>query len=129
VLPRLRSDLLDLFEGIATDTLSECHVDIDDKVALGVVLASDGYPGKYETGKEIHGLENVKNAYVFQAGTKQKGSKLLTDGGRVMTVTAFGKSLDHAVANAYAAVDQISFEGKYNRTDIGKVSLRVKAKA
>lgn len=128
VLPRLRSDLLNMFDGIATRTLSECHVDIDDKVAIGVVLASEGYPGKYETGKEISGMEQVDNAYVFQAGTQKDGDKLLTAGGRVMTVTAMGKSLDHAISNAYSATDKINFEGKYNRTDIGKVSLRVKSK-
>lgn len=129
ILPRLRSDLLDLFEGIATGTLSECHVDIDDRVALGVVLASEGYPGKYQTGKEISGLENVNNAYVFHAGTAMEKDKLVTAGGRVMTVTAFGKSLDHAAANAYAAANTIEFEGKYNRIDIGKVPLRVTQKA
>ena len=129
ILPRLRSDLLDLFEGIATSTLSECHVDIDDRVAMGVVLASEGYPDKYKTGKTITGMENVQNAYVFHAGTKMRGDELVTDGGRVLTVTAFGKSLEHAAANAYAGVKEIEFEGKYNRTDIGKTQLRVSQKA
>jgi phosphoribosylamine--glycine ligase len=129
ILPRLRSDLLDLFEGIATGTLSECHVDIDDRVALGVVMASEGYPGKYETGKEITGIENVQNAYVFQAGTAQKDDKLITAGGRVLTITGFGKSLEHAAANAYAGVNEIEFDGKYNRTDIGKTPLRTTQKA
>ena len=120
ILPRLRSDLLDLFEGIATGTLSERHVDMDDKTAVSIVLASEGYPGEYERGKPIGGLELVRDAYVFQAGTKQKGETLLTDGGRVLAVTGMGKDLESAIASAYRSAALIDFEGKTMRADIGQ---------
>lgn len=125
VLPLLRSDLLDLFDGIATGTLSECHVDMDDRTAVCVVLAADGYPGPVEKGHPIAGLELVNDAYVFQAGTAMKGDSLVTNGGRVMCVTAFGKDLEHAIANAYKHASLIAFEGKTMRTDIGHDLLRV----
>ncbi len=119
ILPRLRSDLLDLFEGIASGTLSERHVDVDDRTAVTIVLASEGYPGDFEKGKPIGGLDMVRDAYVFQAGTKLKGSTLTTDGGRVMAVTGMGKDLESAIASAYRQAAVISYEGKYMRTDIG----------
>lgn len=119
ILPRLRSDLLDLFEGIATGTLSERHVDVDDRTAVSIVLASDGYPGKYETGHEIGGLDLVRDAYVFQAGTTVKNGKLLTNGGRVLAVTGMGKDLENAIASAYRQAAVIDYEGKYMRADIG----------
>jgi len=119
ILPRLRSDLLDLFEGIATGTLSERHVDMDDKTAVSIVIASEGYPGEFERGKPIGGLELVRDAYVFQAGTKQKGETLLTDGGRVLAVTGMGKDLESAIASAYRSAALIDFEGKTMRADIG----------
>lgn len=125
VLPLLRSDLLDLFDGIATGTLSECHVDMDDRTAVCVVLAADGYPGPVENGHPIAGLELVNDAYVFQAGTAMKGDSLVTNGGRVMCVTAFGKDLEHAIANVYKHAALIAFEGKTMRTDIGHDLLRV----
>lgn len=125
VLPLLRSDLLDLFDGIATGTLSECHVDMDDRTAVCVVLAADGYPGPVDKGHPIAGLELVNDAYVFQAGTAMKGDSLVTNGGRVMCVTAFGKDLEHAIANAYKHASLIAFEGKTMRTDIGHDLLRV----
>ncbi|MBK9146766.1 MAG: phosphoribosylamine--glycine ligase [Flavobacteriales bacterium] len=120
ILPRLKSDLLDLFEGIATGTLSERHVDVDDRTAVTIVLASAGYPGEYEKGKPITGVEQVRDAYVFQAGTRTKNDSLVTDGGRVLSVTGIGKDLESAIASAYRAADTISFEGRYRRDDIGK---------
>ena len=119
VLPRLRSDLLDLFEGIASGTLSERHVDVEDRTAVTVVLASDGYPGTFEKGHPINGLELVRDAYVFQSGTTSKGDRLLTDGGRVLSVTGMGKDLESAIASAYRQAAVIDFEGKYQRPDIG----------
>ena len=127
VLPRLRSDLLDLFEGIATGTLSEGHVDVDDRTAVTLVLASEGYPGDYETGKPIVGLELVRDAYVFHAGTVMKGDQLCTNGGRVLVLTAFGKDLEHAIASAYRSAALIAYEGKSMRTDIGHDLIRVPA--
>jgi len=119
ILPRLRSDLLDLFEGIASGTLSERHVDVDDRTAVTVVLASEGYPGDHETGHPITGLELVRDAYVFQSGTAIKGEQLVTAGGRVLSVTAFGKDLEQAILSAQRSAALIVFEGKYVRTDIG----------
>lgn len=119
VLPRLRSDLLDLFEGIATGTLSERHVDVDDRTAVCVVLASEGYPGDFVKGKPIVGLELVRDAYVFQAGTAMKGDRLVTNGGRVMAVTGMGKDLESAILSAYRSAALIAYEGEYVRGDIG----------
>lgn len=119
ILPRLKSDLLDLFEGIASGTLSERHVDVDDRTAVSIVLAAEGYPEEYEKGKTILGVEMVRDAYVFQAGTRLKGDKLVTNGGRVMTVTGMGKDLESAIASAYRAASVIAYDGKYMRDDIG----------
>ena len=121
ILPRLRSDLMDLFEGIASGTLSERHVDTDDRTCVTVVMASEGYPGEYETGRPIEGIEAVMNAYVFQAGTAEnKRGELVTNGGRVLAVSGFGKDVEQAVANTYRNVVMIDFEGRTVRTDIGK---------
>lgn len=124
ILPRLRSDLMDLFEGIATNTLSERHVDVDDRSSATVVLASDGYPGKYGSGKPIVGLEMVQGALAFQSGTALENGRLVTKGGRVLAVTAFGKDLEHAILHAYANAALIDYEGKTHRTDIGHDLLR-----
>lgn len=126
VLPRLRSDLLDLFEGIATGTLSERHVDVDDRTAVTIVMASEGYPGKVVTGRDIGGLELVREAYVFHAGTAEKDGQLVTAGGRVLAVTAFGKDLEQAIASAYRSASLIDFEGKVMRTDIGHDLVRMR---
>ncbi len=126
ILPRLRSDLLDLFEGIAHGTLSERHVDVDDRTAVTIVIASEGYPERYEKGKKVIGLDLVRDAYVFQAGTKLNADgELLTDGGRVMAVTGFGKDLEQAILSAYRSAALITFEGKYVRSDIGKDLVRI----
>jgi phosphoribosylamine--glycine ligase len=119
ILPRLRSDLLDLFEGIASGTLSERHVDVDDRTAVTVVLANAGYPETFETGNPLVGLELVREAYVFQSGTIQKGDRLVTAGGRVLSVTSFGKDLEQAILAAQRSAALIEFEGKYLRSDIG----------
>jgi phosphoribosylamine--glycine ligase len=126
VLPRLRSDLLDLFEGIATGTLSERHVDVDDRTAVTIVIASEGYPGKVVTGRAIGGLELVREAYVFHAGTAEKNDQLVTAGGRVLAVTAFGKDLEQAIASAYRSASLIDFEGRVMRTDIGHDLVRMR---
>ena len=120
ILPRLRSDLLDLFQGIASGTLSECHVDTDDRTCVTVVMASEGYPGEYETGRLIEGIEAVTNAYVFQAGTAEnKRGELVTNGGRVLAVSAFGKDVEQAITNTYRNVIMVDFDGRIVRTDIG----------
>ena len=124
LMPRLRSDLLDLFEGIASGTLSERHVDVDDRTAVTIVLASEGYPGDYPKDLPIVGLDLVKDALVFHAGTAQKDGQLVTAGGRVLSVTAFGKDVEQAIANAYRNAALISYSGKYCRSDIGHDLVR-----
>lgn len=119
ILPRLRSDLMDLFEGIATNTLSERHIDMDDRTCITVVLASEGYPGHYETGRPIVGLDLVQDAHVFHSGTALRGDELVTNGGRVLGITAFGKTLEHAMLNVYKNAALIDFKGRTLRMDIG----------
>ncbi len=129
MLPRLRSDLLDLFEGIATGTLSERHVDVDDRTAATVVLASEGYPGEVRKGLPIAGLDLVREAHVFHAGTARQGDQVVTDGGRVMALTAFGKDVEQAIANVYRSVPLIEYDGMYFRRDIGRDLVRAPQQA
>ncbi len=123
VLPRMRNDIVEVFEACIDGTLDQIDLDFEDNAAVCVVLASDGYPVKYEKGFEIRGLENFRGRdgyYVFHAGSAFKDGKIVTGGGRVLGVTAKGENLKAARANAYQAVDWISFENKYYRKDIGK---------
>lgn len=119
VIPRLKSDLLDLFEGVATNTLSECDIQFMDKAACTVMMVSGGYPGDYEKGKQIFGLNTVTDSLVFHAGTTFDGPAVLTAGGRVLAVTSYGKNLDSALEKSYESVANIEFEGAYYRKDIG----------
>lgn len=125
ILPRLRSDFLDLLEGIATNTLSERDVDTDPRSTAGVITASGGYPESYEKGKEVFGLQNITqdDGIVFHAGTKSDGPKVITSGGRVLCSTAYGKNMEKAIQSAYKIAEQISFEQSYYRKDIGKELL------
>lgn len=123
VLPRMKNDIIDVFESCVDGRLDEIDLEFEDNAAVCVVLASDGYPEKYEKGFEITGIDavNAKEGYhVFHAGSKFENGKLVTNGGRVLGVTAKGKDLVEARANAYAATELISFENKYMRHDIGK---------
>ena len=129
ILPRLRSDLMDLFEGIATGTLSERHVDVDDRTCVSVVLASEGYPGEVATGRAIHGLQEVRDALVFHAGTVEGPQGLATAGGRVLVVTAMGKDLEHAILNTYTQAAAVTFQGRQLRTDIGHDLVRQPARS
>jgi phosphoribosylamine---glycine ligase len=121
ILPRLKSDLLDLFEATIDGTLDRRTIEWDERAAVTVVLASGGYPEKYDVGKEIHGLDLVASAtdvHVFHAGTRKENGTVVTAGGRVLAVTALGESVAAARARAYEAVAQISFEGCHYRRDI-----------
>lgn len=120
VMPRLRSDLLDLFDGISTETLSERDIDIDDKVAATVMMVSGGYPEAYEKGKEIKGLHQVDQSIIFHAGTRSDGPVILTNGGRVLAVTSLGRNIAEATKKSYANLEKIQFEKAYYRFDIGK---------
>ena len=122
VLPRLKTDLLSIFEAIIDERLSEINVEWADNSAVCVVLASGGYPKSYKKGFEISGIddaESLGNVIVFHAGTACREDKFITNGGRVLGVTAIGKDLDDAIAKAYAAVKKISFQDMHYRKDIG----------
>ena len=124
VLPRMKNDIVDLFEACIDGTLDQVDLQFEDNAAVCVVLASDGYPEHYEKGFPIHGLEHFKDAdgyYVFHAGSKfDADGQIVTNGGRVLGVTATGKTLKEARTNAYKATEFITFDNKYMRHDIGK---------
>ncbi|PKR81882.1 phosphoribosylamine--glycine ligase [Brumimicrobium salinarum] len=120
ILPRLRSDLIDLFEGVATNTLSERDVEFDPRSAATVMMVSGGYPEKYEKGKTIYGLNAATESLIFHAGTASDGPAVRTAGGRVLAVTSFGKDIETAVENTYESISNIEFENAYFRKDIGK---------
>ncbi|MCC8140516.1 MAG: phosphoribosylamine--glycine ligase [Lachnospiraceae bacterium] len=124
VLPRMKNDIIDVMEACVDGTLKDVELEFEDNAAVCVVLASEGYPVKYEKGFEIRGLEKFQGKdgyYVFHAGSKfSADGKIVTNGGRVLGVTATGKDLKAARANAYEAVKWIDFDNKYCRSDIGK---------
>jgi phosphoribosylamine--glycine ligase len=121
LLPRMKSDLLPLLEATIDGNISECAIEWDTRAAVTVVLASAGYPGKYETGKTISGLDDaakLENVQIFHAGTRRANGEVKTAGGRVLAVTALGSSLEAARARAYEAVSRIYFENCHYRRDI-----------
>lgn len=123
VLPRMKNDIIDVCEACIDGRLDEVDLQFEDNAAVCVVLASDGYPVKYDKGFLIDGLDSFKDKegyYVFHAGTKQTAAGVVTNGGRVLGITAKGDDLLQARANAYAATEWISFDNKYMRHDIGK---------
>lgn len=123
VLPRMKNDLIEVIEACVDGTLDKIDLQFEDNAAVCVVLASDGYPVQYEKGLPISGLEEFKKHdgyYCFHAGTKFDGEQIVTNGGRVLGVTAKGKDLKEARANAYAATEWVKFDNKYMRHDIGK---------
>ena len=120
VMPRIASDLVDLMEGIASQTLSQRTLSIDPRTAVTVMLVSGGYPGNYEKGKVITGIQNVQNSILFHAGTAEKEGHIVTSGGRVIAVTSYGETRQAALATSYQSTSQIEFDGKYFRRDIGK---------
>lgn len=123
VLPRMKTDIVEVLEACVDGKLDQVDLQFEDNAAVCVVLASEGYPVKYEKGFAIHGLDIFKEKegyYVFHAGTKKTEDGIVTNGGRVLGVTAKGKDLKEARANAYEAIQWIDFENKYYRHDIGK---------
>jgi phosphoribosylamine--glycine ligase len=120
VMVRIQNDLVDLFMAVADGRLSDKRIQIDARHAATVMLVSGGYPGDYEKGKEISGLENIHNSHVFHAGTSMKDGKVVTNGGRVIAVTSLDASKEEALNRSNMYAEQIQYEGKYYRRDIGK---------
>lgn len=125
VMPRLKSDIIDLFEGMADQTLSIKNVEFDERAAVAVMLTSAGYPGDYEKGKVITGLDKIGECLAFHAGTKEnERGEVLTNGGRVIALVAYGNDIADAAQKAKAAAAIVDFEGKYLRNDIANDLLR-----
>jgi phosphoribosylamine--glycine ligase len=119
VMLRVKSDFVDLLEGAATGTLAEKNIEIDERTAVTVMLVSGGYPGSYTNGKVITGTEKVSDSIVFHAGTKTDGEKVVTNGGRVISISSYGTDMKEALATSFKNADVINFEGKYFRKDLG----------
>ena len=127
LLPRLKNDLVDVMDAVIDGRLEDVELQWRPESAVCIVMASQGYPDKYEKGKVITGLEQIpttQDAIVFHAGTKCDGAEILTNGGRVLGVTALAETLPNAIDKAYRLVSQIDFENKYYRTDIGQKALK-----
>ncbi|WP_010250454.1 phosphoribosylamine--glycine ligase [Myroides injenensis] len=119
VMPRIKSDIIDLFEGIANENLDTKDLVIDDRAATTIMLVSGGYPEAYEKGKVIRGLENVEDSIVFHAGTSLKDGEVITNGGRVLAVTSYGKNFEEGIKKSYQNIDKLDFDKIYYRKDIG----------
>lgn len=119
VIPRIKSDLFELIEGVAMGNLAERKIEFDERFVTSVMLVSGGYPGDYEKGKPIKGLSAVKDGLVFHAGTKTDDGKIVTSGGRVIAVSCWGRTIEEALEGSYKNAESINFEGIYYRKDIG----------
>ncbi len=119
VMLRVKSDFVDLLEGAADGNLAEKEIEIDERTAVTVMLVSGGYPGSYEKGKVISGTADVKDSIVFHAGTKSDGEDVVTAGGRVISVSSYGRDMKQALATSFKNAELIDFEGKYYRKDLG----------
>jgi phosphoribosylamine--glycine ligase len=128
VIPRIKSDLLETFIAVAEKKLAEFDFELDNRTATTVMMVAGGYPGDYEKGKIISGLENVNNAIAFHAGTKNENGTIVTNGGRIIAFTAFADTIDEAVKLSYAAANVVKFEGCYFRKDIGQDLMKLLAK-
>lgn len=120
VIPRIQSDLLDLLQGVATQTLHEKNYILTSQTATTVVLVSGGYPEDYEKHKIVTGLETIEQTYVFHSGTSLKDGNVITNGGRVFALTSFGDTIEQAVSKSFTAAEKIMYDKKYYRSDIGK---------
>jgi len=127
VIPRIQSDLLELFEAVGNRELASYKLEIDPRTACTVMLVADGYPGSYRKGHAINGLDKVEGSTVFHAGTTVKDGKVVTNGGRVLTVTSVGDTLEEALERSFSNAEAIHYEGKYYRTDIGADLLELLA--
>ena len=119
VLPRIKSDLVELFEAVAHQKLDEVSLEIDQRSATTVMIVSGGYPENYEKGFEISGIETVEDSIVFHAGTKLEDGKVVSNGGRVLAVTSYGNNFQEAIKKSYQNIEKLSFDKMYYRKDIG----------
>ena len=119
VIPRLKSDLVELFQAVGNQTLNEVSLEIDERSATTIMVVSGGYPEDYGKGFEISGLENIEDSIAFHAGTKLENGKVVTNGGRVIAVTSFGESFQEAIKKSYQNIDKLHFDKMYFRKDIG----------
>ncbi|MFC0603397.1 phosphoribosylamine--glycine ligase [Winogradskyella pulchriflava] len=119
VLPRLKTDLVEIFQAMANKTLANIDIEIDERAATTVMLVSGGYPEAYEKGKEIKGIEKVTDSIVFHAGAKTENGTTITSGGRVMAITSFGNTYKEAIKKSYQSIENLHFDKMYYRKDIG----------
>ncbi len=127
VLPRIKSDIVELFEAVANQTLDKLKIEIDERIAATVMLVSGGYPGNYEKEKIISGLKIFEESIAFHAGTDFKNGEIISTGGRVIAITSFGKNIDEAVQKSYSTIEKIKFEGMFFRKDIGQDLMKITA--
>jgi phosphoribosylamine---glycine ligase len=119
VMPRIQSDLVELFEAVGNQKLDEVTLEIDERSATTIIIASGGYPEDYEKGKVISGIENVTDSIVFHAGTKEENGAILTNGGRVLAITSYGNNFQEAIKKSYQNIEKLHFDKMYFRKDIG----------
>jgi phosphoribosylamine--glycine ligase len=119
VIPRLKTDLVEVFDAMAKEELDKVSIEIDERAAATIMVVSGGYPEDYEKGKEIKGISEIKDSLVFHAGTKQHNGVTVTNGGRVIAVTSYGNSHDEAIKKSYQNIDKLHFDKMYYRKDIG----------
>ncbi|MFH0756502.1 MAG: phosphoribosylamine--glycine ligase [Bacteroidota bacterium] len=119
ILPRIKTDFVEILKATAEKRLSDLKLEIDDRTVATVMLVSGGYPGSYEKGREISGLDQVRESMVFHAGTRYDGEKVVTNGGRVIAVSSYGETMEEALEKSYQNAEKIDFKGKYYRSDIG----------
>ncbi|MFC2107646.1 phosphoribosylamine--glycine ligase, partial [Bacteroidota bacterium] len=120
VIPRIKSDLLDLFVGVANNNLHTKSIEFDPRSSAALMIVSGGYPGSYEKGKEITGLDEIKDSIVFHAGTKEEKGKVLSNGGRVIAITSLGDDMKSALDKSYQNAEKVKFDDLYYRKDLGK---------
>ena len=119
VVPKLKTDLLEIMQAVGNNTLGEIKVEFEEKTAATVIMVSGGYPEAYEKGKEITGLDKTSGSMIFHAGTKEEGGKVLSNGGRVIAVTSYGTDLNEALKQSYKNIDLINYDKKNFRSDLG----------
>ena len=119
VLPRIKNDFVQLLKGIAEENLNAVELEIDPRSATTIVLVSGGYPETYEKGKEISGLQKLKDSIPFHAGAKMENGKVITSGGRVIAMTSYGSSYKEALKMSYESIEKVYFDKMYYRKDIG----------